>query len=329
MSPRPPGSRSPAGSGSRSWSATTPARSACSPLVRVKSPSAAPNWWVVLMRRNTRRCFRVVPAASCTWAVNGWLWAMVDGAEVISGRLLTSTYQGSNRSTSGWTLPRLGLPPTRMARPVWSSHMLEWYWWAAQVGATASIRLETGRYSCAAWTGCPGVLAAGQQHPPVQQGRVRQVHGRLAEARARLVHRVGRGVQVDQRRGGHVAAGRHDLPPLAEGHEERRPLIAPVGVQPAHRLEAAGQRPQESHPDGQAAEAHPGEEEPSTGGRQHVGVGGHAQPVGRDAPGATGMVVDLRLGVERTRAVEARPETTNTSPLPSCVAPGYQRSPRP
>ena len=107
------------------------------------------------MSRNTRRCFRVVPAASCTWAVKGWLWAMAAGAEMIAGRLVTSTYQGSNRSTSRWTLPRLGLPPTRMARPVWSSHMLEWYWWAAQVGATASMLLETGRYSCAVNTGLP------------------------------------------------------------------------------------------------------------------------------------------------------------------------------
>ena len=58
------------------------------------------------------------------------------------------------------------------------------------------------------------------------------------------------------------------------------PLVAPVGVQPAHRLKAAGQRRQESHPDREATEAHPGEEQPSAGGGQHVGVGGHAQPVG-------------------------------------------------
>ena len=28
-----------------------------------------------------------------------------------------------------------GLPPTRIARPVGSTHMLEWYWWAAEVGS--------------------------------------------------------------------------------------------------------------------------------------------------------------------------------------------------
>src|SRR6266498_4095534 len=122
---------------------------------RVKSPSGAPNWWVVLARRNTRMLFKVVPAASCTPTVNGWLWAIVAGAEVITGRSATSTYQGSNRSTIRCTVPRWGFPPTRIARPVGSTHMLEWYWWAAEVGADASKRLLTGWYSCVVYTGLP------------------------------------------------------------------------------------------------------------------------------------------------------------------------------
>jgi hypothetical protein len=98
----------------------------------------------------------VVPDASRIPTVNAWLWAIVAGAEVIAGRSATSTYQGSNRSTSRCTLPRLGFPPTRIARPLGSTHMLEWYWCAAEVGvACASKRLTVGWYSHAEYIGMP------------------------------------------------------------------------------------------------------------------------------------------------------------------------------
>src|SRR6266540_4352842 len=92
--------------------------------VRVKSPSAAPNWWVVLTRRCTRRFFTVAPAASRTPIVNGWLWAIVAGAEVITGRSATSTYEASKRLLTGWYscvvytgLPCGSCPPASSTRP--------------------------------------------------------------------------------------------------------------------------------------------------------------------------------------------------------------------